>query len=141
MPPPRFAPITAQSGFTLIEAMIASLIAAIVLVIAVPQFNSYVQRMRRNDAKSTLLLIQTLQERWRTSQASYASLAELGVKSISPDGHYAITVTDVTATSYVVTAKPAPGSSQVADKACPLLTLTQDGPDWSTSQAEQCWNR
>lgn len=44
-----------QTGFTLIELMIAVVIAGILAAVAYPSFVSYVQKARRADAKAALL--------------------------------------------------------------------------------------
>ncbi|HET9108841.1 MAG TPA: prepilin-type N-terminal cleavage/methylation domain-containing protein, partial [Steroidobacteraceae bacterium] len=42
-------------GFTLIELMIAVVVVAILMAIAVPSYESYVEKSRRTDAKTALL--------------------------------------------------------------------------------------
>lgn len=128
-----------QRGFTLIELMIGTVVAMLLIVQAVPSYKSFVLRTRRADAKVALLNLQVLQERYRMSNASYATLAQLGAAAKSPQGHYDLAVTSQTATAYSITATAAAGSSQADDLSCRVYSINQDGPDRSTAQAAECW--
>ena len=49
------------AGFTLIELMVALLIAAILFAIAIPSYNTYIRRSRRTEAKNALLALAGLE--------------------------------------------------------------------------------
>jgi type IV pilus assembly protein PilE len=93
-----------KKGFTLIEVMIVVAIVAILAAIAVPAFLSSIKKGRRSDAMQVIMNVQMAQERWRANDTDYATLAELGISSTSPGGHYSVAVSGNTATNYVITA-------------------------------------
>lgn len=55
--------MTAQRGFTLVEMMVAMVIAAILLALAFPSYAGYVTRARRIAAQSHMLALLQQQER------------------------------------------------------------------------------
>ncbi|WP_445371814.1 type IV pilin protein [Methylomonas sp. HW2-6] len=68
-----------RSGFTLIEALIATAIVGILTAIAVPAYNGYIDRTRNSLAISEIMAIQTEIERYYTREFRYPdSLAALG---------------------------------------------------------------
>ncbi|MDQ6628675.1 MAG: prepilin-type N-terminal cleavage/methylation domain-containing protein, partial [Pseudomonadota bacterium] len=77
-------------GFTLIETMIVVGIAGVLSSIAYPSFTAHIQRARRSDAMVALMQVQLAQERFRSSNPSYGSLADLGLPSSSMSGHYSL---------------------------------------------------
>lgn len=60
-------------GFTLVEALVAVLIAAILAVVALPALVAQLRATRRAEAIVTLLQVQQAQERWRAQCACYAA--------------------------------------------------------------------
>jgi type IV pilus assembly protein PilE len=61
-----------QSGFTLIELMIAVAVVAIIVAIAIPNYNNYLTKSRRSDAKAALMEIAQLQETYFADNNRYA---------------------------------------------------------------------
>lgn len=132
-------------GFTLIELMIAVVIAGVLAAIAFPSYQSYVRKSRRADAHAALQTLQLAQERYRTNHTSYAAdLAALpGGLTLSADGHYQLSIDSGSATSsaYTVRATAVTGSSQAADEGCTQIWLA-----WASNAATyhpsiRCWNR
>lgn len=76
-------------GFTLIELLIAVAIIGIIVSIAYPSYNRYVERSLRTDAHAGLLQAASEMERCYSRQYSYNDCT---VTATSPDGSYAITV-------------------------------------------------
>jgi type IV pilus assembly protein PilE len=62
-----------QKGFTLIELVVAMLIAAILAAIAIPSYSNYVRKAHRTDAKSALLDLASLEERFFSTNNTYTS--------------------------------------------------------------------
>lgn len=129
-------------GFTLIELLIAVVIIAVLTAIALPAYQDFVKTSRRADARNALFDLQVKQERYRSNNLTYATLAQLtssyGASSTSEAGHYSIAVTANTASTYTATATPA--GNQVGDS-CGTFAMTNSRPDTSGSYADSdCWN-
>jgi len=62
-----------QRGFTLMELLIAMVIAAILAAIAIPSYSSYIQKSRRSDAKTALLDMAALEERYFSTSNVYTN--------------------------------------------------------------------
>lgn len=131
------------AGFTLIEVMIALAIVGLLASIAYPSFLETIRKSRRADATTALLELQLQQEKYRSNNSSYATtLIQLGWASgdtDSTDGFYTLAISSGSATGFSATATPKTGSSQEHD-GC-TFTITQDGPDISTSSKRTCWNK
>ena len=125
-------------GFTLIELMITVAIVGILAAIAYPSYTEYVIRSKRADGKAVLLQLQLAQEKWRANHTTYASKTDLGI-STSPDGYYTVNnFTDVTGTTYTITASPG-----FTDGKCGNLGINQDGvkSETGTDTAQNCWGK
>lgn len=129
--------LSPKNGFTLIELMIAVFIVAVLAMIAIPTYQSHVRKSRRMDAITNLLHMQLSESRYRATNATYGTLAQLGTTSSSD--YYDYTITDITATSYTLTATAKTGTTQTSDSngatSCSPLTLNQD----NTKTAAVCW--
>lgn len=91
-------------GFSLIELLIAIVIIGILIKLATPYYQTYVRKSRRTDAMVTLSAMQLAQERYRYSNTSYASLAQIWTGTLSREGYYDLAITNITGTSYTLTA-------------------------------------
>lgn len=118
-----------NSGFTLVELMIVVAVISILATIAYPAYQNYVLRARRAEAKSALLDIQLAQEKWRTSNPTYATLTQLGYpvdgagNYTIPEGTYVVSAANITQTTYTLSADPT--GAQVNDAACDPMTVDQ----------------
>lgn len=74
MPLHRQAPRQRQSGFTLIEIMIAVVIIGILAAVAVPAYNDYVTRGRLVDASTGLATVRAQMERHFQDNRTYATV-------------------------------------------------------------------
>lgn len=135
-----------HKGFTLIELMIAVAIIALLAAIAIPSYNSSVMKSRRSDATIALSTLQLAEEKYRASNATYGTLAQLqaaggGVSGTSSGGYYTITIPANTATGYTLTATPVAGKSQANDTSCAPITLTQAGETttYAPITPTNCW--
>jgi len=130
-----------ETGFTLIELLIAVVIIAVLTSVALPAYQDFVKTSRRADARNALFGLQVSQERYRSNNLTYATLAQLtssyGISSTSEAGYYSIAVTVNTASTYTATATPA--GSQTGDD-CGTFAITNSRPDTSGSYADSdCW--
>lgn len=129
-----------MQGLTLLELMIVLVIVALLATIAWPGFAEHFQRVRRQDAITTLLRIQLQQEQWRARDTDYASLAELGwTPARSLDGHYRLQLRGRGAAGFRVIARPRASGPQAGDP-CGAFALDQDGPVLASGYADaRCW--
>nr|HET7859043.1 type IV pilin protein [Caldimonas sp.] len=140
-----------ERGFTLIEALVGVAIAGVLSSIAYPSVEAHVQRARRADALVALLGAQLAEERHRANNAGYASLAELGLRDLSPAGHYRLQASVNASGGYELVATAV--ATQARDARCRVLrlsladgTLVQaSGSDASTANGSDanrvCWSR
>jgi type IV pilus assembly protein PilE len=128
-------------GFTLLEVMVTCVVVAILAAIALPSYLNQVQKSRRTDAKSALVGAAGQLERYFTERGTYAT-ATLGTggvyPSITQNGYYALSLANLTATTYTLRATPA--GAQVGDP-CGTMTYTEQGVKGVTGSlsVSQCW--
>lgn len=148
-----------QKGFSLIELVVTMLIASILAAIAIPAYSSYVRKARRAEAKTTLLDLASLEERYFSTQNVYSStwsdLGYTGTTAITlPSGYYTVatptlfTATPPTATSVGVPAKysftATAVNDQLKDTVCNTYTVTSGGIRTSLNSSSvdstaSCW--
>lgn len=148
-----------QRGFTLIELVIAMVIASILAAIAIPSYTSYIMKSRRTEAKSALLNLASLEERFFSTNNTYSTTpSDLGYATTAAvpfpvgNGYYNITALSVipavapansasagTPAIYTITATPVPTSSQANDSGCTSFTITSGGVQSSTGSSTTCW--
>jgi type IV pilus assembly protein PilE len=155
--------IRTQQGFTLVELLIAMAITAILAAIAIPSYSAYIQKSRRTEAKSALLDLASLEERYFSTNNTYTNQASnLGYSAgtATPfavgSGYYNITSITVTAAaaptgptsvgtpaSYLITATPVAGTTQANDLACASFTISSTGQQTATgtdtNASTDCW--
>lgn len=128
-------------GFTLIELLISCVIVGVLAAIALPSYQKQVQKTRRSDAKSALVGAAGQMERYFTERSTYAT-ATLGSGGVYPattqNGYYALSLANLTATTYTVQAAPA--GAQVGDS-CGTMTYTEQGAKGVTGSlsVSDCW--
>ena len=147
-----------RKGFTLIELMIVVVVIAILSAIAYPSYTNYVRKGKRAEAKTRLLQVAQLQERYFTEKNAYlqdVSILLYGAAAAGnivysgstndPTSGYQITAASAAApstiaNSFVLTATPQGGQTQ--DTACMTLTLSHTGQKTfsGTGPLSQCWN-
>ena len=128
---------------TLLELVIVLAIVAILASVALPSWNSQVQKARRADARNTLMFVQVEQEKYRADNGSYASsMSTLGLSpynSASRD-YYNVSIIFSSATAFVATAAPNTNGGQDNDL-CGTFAVDQSGPNESGVYASisECW--
>lgn len=125
-------------GFTLIEMMIVVAIIAVVAAIAYPNYNDYMMKSRRSDAKALLSGMAARQEQYFLDNKTYtATLGNLGYStngdgSVTSEKRYYTVAAAATAVTYTLTATPQ--GVQASDK-CTTLTLDEEGTKDATVPA------
>jgi len=137
--PPR------TGGFTLVELSVTMVIAAILAAIAIPAYSNYVRKAHRTEAKSTLLDLTSLEERFYTANNNYTQTPTdlgFGAGTVTPfaigSGYYNITTLTFTAAGaptaalqsgtpgiYTITATAV--GDQFKDTTCRTFTVTSGG--------------
>ena len=141
-------------GFTLIELVIAMAVVGILLAIAIPSYNSYIQQGNRPTAKAALLDLAARQESYYTLNNAYASqMTALGYTQASmpipsaTQNYYTLTIASVTTAvppTYVLQATPVVGSVQATDS-CAIYQVDNLGnktnvtSSGSTVTTSGCW--
>jgi general secretion pathway protein G len=79
----RRIPSSRQAAFTLIELMIALVVAGALAAIAIPSYQAYIERAKRSQAIADIGQLSMALERFHTMNGTYpASLAALGGGSL-----------------------------------------------------------
>jgi len=118
------------TGFTLVELLIAIAIVAILVALALPNYQDSVRKSRRSAAQTDLLEFANAAERIFSATNSFTSAAKP-----ADDKFYKYTLV-VTATNWSLTA--APTSKQSADR-CGTMVLTNTGLRTKTGTQKGCW--
>ena len=146
-----------QSGFTLVELMVAVLLVGIIMGIAVPSYRQYMQRTHRSDATVALLRITAQQEKFYIQNGIYAGNGLLGV---APPNGLGIPQTERNwyglaiqadpaglAVGYTVTATALAGERQQDDDDCQVFSINERGVRGAQNSGggsgpavvEKCW--
>lgn len=150
----RLLPQRHLKGFTLIELMIAVVVAGILAAVAYPAFTSFIARGRRADAIAMLTSIVQAQERHRSNKSSYAeSFPVLNMGETVSTKYYDFSMSGISGSfviGYQVTATPKTDGAQASDASkCATLSVKLDGGQLSylaTDSSEHdtsttCWSR
>ena len=135
-----------SGGFTLIELVVAMVIVAILAAIAIPGYTSYVRKGRRTDAKSALLDMASLEERYFSLNNAYSNTStDFGYTGFpatigsSSTLDYQVTVSQVkaplsTSPAYYQLTATTYGDQQ-NDSQCATFTLDSTGVQKSATSA------
>ena len=135
-----------QRGITLIELMIVVVVISILAAVAYPNYQEFVARAKRNEARAALLMLATNQERFFLNNNTFtADVRELGfdsddggLTSITENDYYTVRVTAATASNFTATATyrfDGPEKSR-----CEVFTINGRGAK-SSSPYDNCWDR
>lgn len=106
-------------GFTLIELLIALAILGILAGIAYPAYTGYVTRARQSAAQQFIMDIANAEETYRADALTYVAAANAtainALFNLNPSKdattYYAYSITNVTPTTYTITAVPQSGQT------------------------------
>ncbi|MCP4186672.1 MAG: prepilin-type N-terminal cleavage/methylation domain-containing protein [Gammaproteobacteria bacterium] len=125
-----------QSGFTLIELVIAVAIVGIIASLALSYFGDNVISARRTDGRSVLLSNATRLEKCKATYGVYDNAA-CTIDATSSDGYYTVAVVS-DATTFTLTASPA--GAQTSDADCTSIILDNLGQQTGTgADSVECW--
>lgn len=116
-----------QNGFTLIEMLITVAIVGILATISVNLYLDHGRKGRRADATETLTAMALAEERYRTNNTSYGTLAQVwGGAATSPAGYYTLSISNVSASGYtlIATANGAQASDNESGTSCTPLQIS-----------------
>jgi type IV pilus assembly protein PilE len=151
--PQRRAP--RSRGFTLVELLVTMVIAAILAAIAIPAYSNYVRKARRVEARTAVLDIASLEERFFSTSNTYTNdptkLGYVGTVNTAfnvGSGYYNVLVSTTNATSSTVLATYAITATaildQLKDTQCRTFQVTNDGTQTAADAASAvntntCW--
>ena len=127
-----------SKGFSLVELMTVLVISGTLIAIAIPSYLIHVAHGRRTDAVSTLLTLQLFQEKHRASHTTYAALSDIWSGTDSNEGYYRLSINQVSATGYTITATAQ--GVQASDTDCSSIVLTVSGLSETRTPAT-CWKQ
>ena len=124
-----------KKGFTLVELMVVVAIVAILVALALPSYARYVRKANRGEAQQLLVNWSNNQEIWRASHTTYATEANI----IAPThDKYTLAVSDVTATTYTLTATAkTPDQAKDEERGNPCTPMTLNQSNFKTHV--DCW--
>lgn len=132
------SPRSVITGFTLVELMVALVVAAVLIMIAIPAYQSQIRSSRRTEAKTALLDLAGREETLYSTQNKYSMTPfELGYGGGGlpiqvGNNYYTVDVlapdpASISQPSFTLTATPVAGSSQAQDAPCQSFTVDQLG--------------
>jgi type IV pilus assembly protein PilE len=129
------------AGFTLIELMIVIAIIGILASIAYPSYTAYVERGRRSDGQSALLDLSHRMDQYFSENKSYegATLTQLGVKEISPESYYTLSIANLADNTFTVNATPIGAQSSDSCGTLMMNQLGQRGFTGASGSLADCW--
>lgn len=132
-----------KKGFTLIELMIVVAIIAILAAIAYPSYQEYVRKTKRVESQAELIALAGQLQRYKVANFSFEkrdgsnivpiTLADIGHSALLPssgDALYDVTLSDVTANAWTLTATPKNNTTQ-----------TMDGVFRLNHRDQRCWDK
>ena len=129
-------------GFSLFELIITLAIISILTSLCIPLYTQHVTEERRLEAKITLEKLAAALESYYVTHNTYqgANLEQLGFSSFIAKNNYKITMTDLTDTTFSLTATPQAHQAQ-QDTLCKTLILNATGGKNITGkgQISDCW--
>lgn len=112
-----------QRGVTLLELMVTLVVIALLASIALPTYDTFVQRSRRSEAREALADLAARQEQFFLDNKTYAtSLGDLGRETTTANGYFSISIPSASVTAYSLRATAK--GPQTKDTDCTTMNLT-----------------
>lgn len=130
-----------NGGMTLVELLIVVAIVGILASVALPSWNSQVQKVRRADARNALLNVQLEQEKYRSTNGAYAGgLSDLGLGHYETGDYYNVSIVSNSFTAFLATAAPNTNGDQ-SDDSCGTFAISQSGivETEPFARIAECW--
>ena len=130
-------------GITLMELMIVLVIVGIMATLAYPSYREFAARAKRNEAKSALLQIATMQERFYLQNNTYTTdMTSLGFpvagNFTTDSGTYRVNVTAADANNFAANALYLNADNEAGK--CGTFQIDGRGAKTSAPLAD-CWTR
>jgi type IV pilus assembly protein PilE len=132
-----------QLGSTLIDICAACAMGSIVTALALPSYQTYLERTRRHDAVAALQRIQEAQELYRATHGRYAQqLDQLQgrIQGQSDRGLYRIAMFSDGPDNFEARAGAVADRAQAKDLGCTQVTLRVTTGLISYEPSARCWN-
>lgn len=130
-----------EKGVTILELLVVVGIVSVLTVLALVVYSSQLRQGRRSDGINSLNQISLAEEEYRTNNTTYGTLAQVwsGVTA-SNNGYYTLAISNVSATSYTITATATGDQANDANgtTSCTTLTLAMSSGAITRTPAA-CW--
>lgn len=129
-------------GVTLMELVVTVAVLAILAVTAVVLYSDQVRSSRRADGINAIFAISLAEERYRTSNTQYGTLAQAyNNVTTSTGGYYTLAVSGVSSTGYTITATAVGDQARdvSGSTSCSVLQLTVSNGA-VTKTPSSCWS-
>lgn len=129
-----------NQGFSLVEIMITVTILAIIAGFSTNSYLHHVRMTRRVAAISALVSAQLAEETYRIDHNRYGALTEIKPASNPIDRYYTLTISDISDTSYTITATAlgTQRSDVEGETSCNLLMIKISNGN-QVKIPEKCW--
>lgn len=130
-----------KTGFSMLEVMAVLIIISVLSIVGIALFTGNVRQGRRADGVNTLLAISLAEERYRTVNTTYGTLAQVwGGVTTSAQGYYTLSISGASATGYTLTATAIgdQANDRSGSTSCATLTLTSASGTVTEAPAA-CW--
>ena len=124
-----------KRGFTLIELMIVVVVIAILAGLALSGYQNQVRKSRRAEARQVIADLALKQEKYRSNNAIYGTVAQIGSAQTAAYYTVALTAASNTSTAYTFTAVPV---GDQAKDSCGTLTWAM-AAGVVTKSPNDCW--